>query len=69
MKIADSSIIAGALFDFMGFLTSRKEEVTLSGHHDAGVAVNVIKEFAAKRGLSLDDADVTGWQNAIGGKR
>ena len=59
------NIIAGALFDFMGWLTSRKERLVLSSADNASPAVEVIKQFAEMRGLSLDDAQVQEWQDAL----
>ena len=58
------SVIAGALFDFMGWLTSRKKRIVLSSADDASPAVKVITEFAKMRGLSLDDAKVQNWNTA-----
>ena len=54
-------VIAGALFDFMGWLTSRKERLALSRVDDASPAVDAITDFAKMRGLSLDDARVLDW--------
>jgi len=61
----NNSIIAGALFDFMGWLTSRKERLVLSSTDEASPAVDAIKDFAKMRGLSLDDAQVQTWQEAL----
>ena len=55
------SVIAGALFDFMGWLTSRKERIVLSSANNASPAVDAIRDFANMRGLSLDDAKVQDW--------
>ena len=55
------TVIAGALFDFMGYLTSRKERIVLSAADDAAPAVDAIRDFATKRGLLLDDAQVREW--------
>jgi hypothetical protein len=55
------AIIAGALFDFMGYLTSRAERIVLSASDDASPAIDAIRDFAKKRGLSLDDALVREW--------
>jgi hypothetical protein len=55
------TIIAGALFDFMGYLTSRAERIVLSASDDASPAIDAIRDFAKKRGLSLDDALVREW--------
>lgn len=57
------SVVAGALFDFMGWLTSRDKRLTLSSTDEAGPAVEAITEFAKMRGLSLDDARVQDWQD------
>ena len=54
-------VIAGALFDFMGYLTSRKERIVLSSTDEASPAVDAIRDFAKMRGLSLDDAKVQDW--------
>jgi hypothetical protein len=55
------SVVAGALFDFMGWLTSRNKRLTLSGADEASPAVEAIQEFSEKRGLSLKDAEVGFW--------
>ena len=57
------AVIAGALFDFMGWLTTRKERLILSSTDDASPAADAIKVFAEMRGLSLNDARVQDWQN------
>jgi hypothetical protein len=59
------ALIAGALFDFMGMLTSQPEKTQFSSSDDAAPAVKQIEKFAAKRGLSLDEANVTGWAEAL----
>ena len=60
-KPVSHSVIAGALFDFMGWLTSRPERLALSRVDDASPAVDAITDFAKMRGLSLDDARVLDW--------
>jgi hypothetical protein len=55
------SVIAGALFDFMGWLTSRKERIVLSSADNASPAVEAITEFSKMRNLSLNDAKVQDW--------
>ena len=59
----NDSVIAGALFDFMGWLTSRPKRIMLSSVDDASPAVDAIRDFAKMRGLSLDDAKVQDWQD------
>ena len=63
-KPVSHSVIAGALFDFMGWLTSRPERLALSRVDDASPAVDAITDFAKMRGLSLDDARVQDWHIA-----
>jgi hypothetical protein len=60
-KPVTHAVIAGALFDFMGWLTSRKERIVLSSADNASPAVEAITEFAKMRNLSLDDAKVQDW--------
>ena len=57
------AVIVGALFDFMGWLTTRKERLVLSSTDNASPAADATKDFAEMRGLSLDDARVQDWQN------
>ena len=61
--------IAGVLFDFMGWLTTRKERLCLSSADDASPAVTAITEFAKMRNLSLDNAMVTDWQSGAAPQR
>ena len=58
-------VIAGALFDFMAWLTSRPKRIMLSSVDDASPAVDAIKDFAKLRGLSLNDARVQAWQDVL----
>lgn len=57
-------VISGALFDFIGFLTTRDKAITLSSHDEATPAVEAVKEFAKLRGLDLTDAAVENWSEA-----
>lgn len=55
-------IVSGALFDFLGFCTSREEELHLSGHHDAGKVVEALQIWAKTRNLNLNEARVKDWE-------
>jgi hypothetical protein len=57
--------IAGALFDFLGFLTTQEKSVSLGVSELATPAVDLLTEWAKTRGLGLDDADVSGWHSAL----
>jgi hypothetical protein len=59
------SHIAGVLFDFMGWLTTREKRLTLSSTDEAGPAVEAITAFAKMRGLRLEDAQVEHWQTIL----
>lgn len=59
------SIIAGALFDLMGYLTCREKKLHLSASDDAAPAVEALTEWAEERGFDLDKARVTDWQAAL----
>ena len=64
-KPAEHAIVAGALFDFLGFLTTSKRRWTFSGSDEAGPAVEALEQWAAKRGLHLDEAIVEGWMEKL----
>lgn len=68
-ELVEHAVIAGVLFDFMGWLTSRQERLVLSASDEASPAVKVIQEFANMRELSLDDAKVKNWQNILASPR
>jgi hypothetical protein len=57
-------MLAGALFDFLGFLTTLEKPVTLSARHEASSAVRLLEVWAANRQLSLDEALVKDWKEA-----
>ena len=55
-------VIAGALFDFAGFLTTREKVIDVGSTANAAPVADLVKEWAELRGLSLDDAAVLSWQ-------
>ena len=59
------SVVAGALFDFMGWLTTCSERLVLSSADDAAPAADAIKNFAQMRSLSINDAQVQRWQEHL----
>jgi hypothetical protein len=64
-ELVAHSVIAGALFDFMGWLTSRKERIVLSSADNAAPAADAIRDFAKMRDLSLYNAQVETWREAL----
>lgn len=57
--------IAGALYDFLGYLTTRAEPLTLSRAHEAPPALDALVAWAETRGLSLERADVLHWHEYV----
>ena len=53
--------IAGALFDFLGHLTTRDSSLTLSSAHSPSTVLDLLTKWAKKRGLELDEAMVQSW--------
>ena len=58
-----SADTAGALFDFAGYLTTlpAKAAFPVGSHHSAVPMVEALKAWAKTRALSLESADVVGW--------
>jgi len=48
-ETATTRLVQGVLYDFGGYLTSRKEEITLSEKHDCSVIVELISDFMKER--------------------
>lgn len=55
-------IVAGAVFDFAGFMTTRSEVIEVGSVAAAGPVAELVKEWAELRGLDLANADVLSWQ-------
>lgn len=60
-----SQAISGAIFDFAGFLTTRPNVVEVGSTANASPVADLVKEWAALRGLSLNDASVGAWQELL----
>lgn len=67
-EAAQDRVIAGALFDFLGFLTTRDKPTSFGATRNASPAVKLLQEWANKRGLDLDGADVEGWRHGAKGE-
>jgi hypothetical protein len=64
-KRTHAATVAGALFDFLGFLTTHSPPITLGASADSTEAVEMLQRFALSREFSLSDADVMGWQEHL----
>ena len=54
-------IVAGALYDFLGYLTSRRTRITMSDRDDAGAAVDALVDWSKTRKINLTEARVRDW--------
>jgi hypothetical protein len=63
VETTQDKVIAGALFDLLGFLTTRDKPTSFGATRNASPAVELLQEWANKRGLDLDGADVEGWHS------
>jgi hypothetical protein len=69
MDPRDASRVSGALYDFMGYLTSKKPSIKVGA--DSGVydLMNLWTAFAKERGLDIDqnapDPDVKHWNESV----
>lgn len=55
-------VIAGAIFDFAGYLTTRDTVIEVGSTANASPVADLVKDWATLRGLSLADAAVLSWQ-------
>lgn len=53
---------AEAIYAFMAWLTTREEEITLSGHHDTVPGMEAVQTFCAVQGLG---SPKEGWDRLI----
>ena len=58
-------VIAGAIFDFAGFLTTRTRVIEVGETANASPVAELVREWAEIRGLSLADAAVLSWQDLL----
>ena len=58
-------MISGALFDFLGYLTTRDERREIGASADAAPFPVLLKEWAESRGLRLEDAAVSDWRDLL----
>lgn len=61
------NLIAGALYDFAGFLTTRKAVLVCSEVHDAAPMAEAVAEFLARRGLNGAEVEprVQNWNEGV----
>lgn len=62
---AAPDVVAGAIYDFAGFLTTRPKVIEVGATALSSPMVDLIKEWASERGLSLREADVEHWARRL----
>jgi hypothetical protein len=61
----EAAVVVGALYDFMGWLTTRDEPITVSRSHTVYAVMESFQAWAKERGFNIDAADVEGWQRRL----
>lgn len=64
-KRHNQKMVSGAIYDFGAYLTTLNQSHTFGSTHNASPMVDLIKQWAAQRKLSLDGADVQDWEKNI----
>jgi len=59
--VVNDDIVAGALYDFLGYLTTRRTRITMSDRDDAGAAVDALVDWSKTRKINLVEARVYDW--------
>ncbi|HOF31410.1 MAG TPA: hypothetical protein PK441_11225 [Burkholderiaceae bacterium] len=58
-------VIAGAVYDLMGYLTTLDKSISLGSSELATPASDALSDWAMTRGLSLDEPDIANWHTHI----
>lgn len=62
-RMLNDKNIAGAIFDFAGYLTTREKVIEVGESANPLPMAYLIKEWAALRGLAIEVADIWNWDN------
>lgn len=62
---AAPDVVAGAIYDFAGFLTTRRPAIAVGASALTYPVAELVREWAAARGLSLREADVEHWARRL----
>lgn len=60
-----ADVIAGALYDFLGYLTTRDETLCMGATQECSPVIPALQAWAKTRNLPLDEANVKGWRDSI----
>ena len=66
-KMKKSALVASALFDFMGYLTTREQSITVGSNDTCYDIMNAFQDWAKTRNLdlTLGDNDIYTWSQNI----
>lgn len=62
-ELKKDSRVMGALYDFLGFLTTREETIKLGGKELVPPVIKLLREWCANRNIDPDCADVLNWND------
>jgi len=60
-----SDIVAGALFDFCGRLSTMARTLKVGSSEDPSELLAILRKWAEQRGLDINHADVQDWEKKI----
>ena len=69
MKVTNDDMIAGALFDFAAWLTTRPKTLRVGASCDAGIMPPLIVEFMKMRGVRFVNPLISGWDTMLSADR
>jgi len=64
-KMINKNIIAGALFDFMGYITSRNNTIHVGSKEFPGPLLDAFQDWCKTRNLTYDDPNIKDWDTKI----
>ncbi len=61
-NFAIDATITGALFDFLGYLTTLSDDITIGASSNSEQILNSLQNWAKIRGLNINSANVVNWE-------
>ena len=65
LLIQINNVVVGAMFDLMGWLTTRDERLVLSSTDNASPAADAVVEFLKKRDIQSFNPNIQNWSQVI----
>jgi hypothetical protein len=66
LDLGTQSIVAGALYDFLGHLTTLDQNLVVGATKNPTTALDELQRWAYKRGLDIETAQVQDWNTQPG---